>query len=45
VVDYLLRHIERSFAAAADIAQRLDSAALAEGRAITVPLAKRVMVG
>ena len=43
VVDYLLRHIERSFAAAADIAQRLDRAALAEGRAITVPLVKKIL--
>jgi chromosomal replication initiation ATPase DnaA len=43
VIDYLLRHVERSFAAAADIADRLDRAALAEGRAITVPLVKRVL--
>lgn len=43
VIDYLLRQIERSFAAAADIAERLDRAALAEGRAITVPLARRVL--
>lgn len=43
VIDYLLRQMERSFAAAADIAERLDQAALAEGRAITVPLAKRVL--
>ncbi|WP_374314613.1 hypothetical protein [Dongia sp.] len=43
VIDYLLRQIERSFAAAADIADRLDRAALAEGRAITVPLVKRVL--
>lgn len=43
VIDYLLRQIERSFAAAAEIAERLDQAALAEGRAITVPLARRVL--
>lgn len=43
VIDYLLRQMERSFAAAADIADRLDRAALAEGRAITVPLVKRVL--
>jgi chromosomal replication initiation ATPase DnaA len=43
VVDYLLRHIERSFAAAAETVQLLDRAALAEGRAITVPLARRVL--
>lgn len=43
VVDYLLRHIERSFAAAAETAERLDHAALAEGRAITIPLVRRVL--
>jgi chromosomal replication initiation ATPase DnaA len=43
VVDYLLRHIERSFSAAAETAERLDRAALAEGRAITIPLVKRVL--
>lgn len=45
VIDYLLKQMERSFAAAAEIAGRLDRAALAEGRAITVPLAKRVLGG
>lgn len=43
VIDYLLRQIERSFAAAGDIAERLDQAALAEGRAITIPLARRIL--
>lgn len=43
VIDFLLKQIERSFAAAAEIAARLDRAALAEGRAITVPLARRVL--
>lgn len=43
VIDYLLRQMERSFAAAADLSARLDRAALAEGRAITVPLAKRIL--
>lgn len=43
VVDYLLRHIERSFAAAAETAERLDRAALAEGKAITIPLVRRVL--
>lgn len=43
VVDYLLRHIERSFAAAAETADRLDRAALAEGRAITIPLARKAL--
>lgn len=45
VIDYLLKQMERSFAAAADLAARLDRAALAEGRAITVKLAKRVLEG
>ena len=43
VIDYLLRHIERSFSAAADVADRLDRAALAERKAITIPLVKRVL--
>jgi chromosomal replication initiation ATPase DnaA len=43
VIDYLLRHTERSFAAAADTAERLDRAALAEGRAITIPLVRRIL--
>jgi chromosomal replication initiation ATPase DnaA len=43
VIDYLLKHIERSFGAAAEIADRLDRAALAEGRAITIPLVRRVL--
>lgn len=43
VIDYLLKHIERSFAAAGEIAERLDRAALAEGRAITIPLVRRAL--
>lgn len=43
VIAYLVSHLERSFAAAADIAARLDAAALAGGRAITVPLARRLL--
>ncbi len=43
VIDYLLKHVERSFAAAAETAERLDHAALAEGRAITIPLVRRVL--
>ena len=38
-----LKHVERSFAAAAETAERLDHAALAEGRAITIPLVRRVL--
>ena len=43
VVDYLTRRMERSFDAAARIADALDRAALEGGRNITVPLAKRVL--
>jgi chromosomal replication initiation ATPase DnaA len=43
VVFYLVRHMERSFAAAADTAARLDSVSLSDRRAITVRLARRVL--
>ncbi len=43
VVLYLVRHMERSFAAAADTAARLDSVSLSDRRAITVRLARRVL--
>lgn len=43
VIEYLLKHIERSFVSAFKIADRLDRAALAEGRAITIPLARRIL--
>ena len=43
VVEYLTRRMERSFDAAARIADALDRAALAGGRNITVPLAKQVL--
>lgn len=43
VIDYLLKIIERSFATAAETASKLDRAALAEGRAITIPLVRRVL--
>lgn len=43
VVDHLVRHIERSFAAAADIAAALDSAALAQQRRPTLALAREVL--
>lgn len=42
VAAYLLTRIERSFAAVAATVASLDAAALAEGRAITVPLAREV---
>ena len=43
VIGYLIKHMERSFAAAADTTARLDSASLSESRAITVPLARRIL--
>jgi chromosomal replication initiation ATPase DnaA len=44
VMAYLLTHIERSFAAAADITSRLDTASLRDGRAISVPLARQLLM-
>jgi chromosomal replication initiation ATPase DnaA len=43
LVSYLLRQMERSFAAAADITALLDHASLRDGRAITVPLARKLL--
>jgi chromosomal replication initiation ATPase DnaA len=43
VILYLVRRMERSLAAAAEIAAALDTAALARGSAITIPLAQRVL--
>jgi chromosomal replication initiation ATPase DnaA len=40
VVDYVMARMERSFAKVADVVDRLDAAALAAGRAVTVPLAR-----
>ncbi len=45
VVRYLLARMERSFAAARALVAALDRASLAEGRAVTVPLARRVLEG
>ena len=45
VVAFLALRLERSFVAAQDAVARLDRAALAEHRPITVPLAKRVLFG
>ncbi len=42
---YLLTRMERSFAAARALVAALDRAALAEGRAVTIPLARRVLEG
>ncbi len=43
VIAYLVARIERSLAAAAAVAARLDAASLREGRPITVPLARRLL--
>lgn len=43
VIDYVLKHSERSFAGAGNIADRLDRAALAQGRAITIPLVRQIL--
>jgi chromosomal replication initiation ATPase DnaA len=43
VIQWLLRRIERSFAGARDAVARLDAAALALKRPITVPLAREVL--
>jgi chromosomal replication initiation ATPase DnaA len=43
VIAYLTKRMERSFAAAADIAARLDAAALREKFAITVAFAREVL--
>jgi chromosomal replication initiation ATPase DnaA len=43
VIAYLVRRMERSFAAAAALAARLDQLALAEGRPIGLALARRVL--
>ncbi|MEO0904939.1 MAG: chromosomal replication initiator DnaA, partial [Pseudomonadota bacterium] len=43
LVQYLAKRIERSFAAAADIVARLDSAALAQGRKINKALVAELL--
>jgi chromosomal replication initiation ATPase DnaA len=43
VIAYLLTHMERSFAAAAEMAARLDVVSMQERRAITVALARRLV--
>jgi chromosomal replication initiation ATPase DnaA len=43
VIAYLLRRIDRSFAAAEEIAACLDRAALSNGGPVTIPLARRVL--
>jgi chromosomal replication initiation ATPase DnaA len=43
VIAYLLKRIERSFAAAEKVVARLDSAALSSGGAVTIPLARKML--
>ena len=43
VIAYLLSRMERSFAAAATIAARLDRAALSRGRPVTIALAREMI--
>lgn len=43
VLPYLVRRIERSAIAARDLVERLDAVADEEGRAVTRPLARRVL--
>lgn len=43
VIPYLVLHMDRSFQAAARIVQQLDSAALAEARTVSRPLAMRLI--
>jgi chromosomal replication initiation ATPase DnaA len=43
VIAFLLKRIERSFAAATEVVAALDHAALAAGRAVSVALARRVL--
>ncbi len=43
VIRYLVTHMQRSFAEARRLVQARDQVALAEGRAVTRPLAQRVL--
>ena len=43
VLDYLVGRMERSFEAARHMVETLDQAALSQGRAVTVPLARQVL--
>ncbi|TFL17498.1 chromosomal replication initiator DnaA [Jannaschia formosa] len=45
LVQYLLPRMERSFAAAHSLVDRLDSEALAQGREVDVPVARRLLEG
>jgi chromosomal replication initiation ATPase DnaA len=43
VLAYVMTRIERSFAEVAEVVDRLDNAALAAGRGVTIPLAREVL--
>jgi len=43
IIAYLIKRMERSFAAVADIVARLDASALREQSAITIPLARKIL--
>jgi chromosomal replication initiation ATPase DnaA len=43
VIAYLIRRMERSFAAARSLAAHLDAAALRGGTAVTIPLARKIV--
>jgi chromosomal replication initiation ATPase DnaA len=43
LIDFLVRRMERSFAAAARLVEALDACSLRERRAITLPLARRLL--
>jgi len=43
VIAYLMRRMDRSFAAARDVVAQTDAASLADKRAITIPLIKQVL--
>lgn len=43
VISYILPRMERSFSATRDLVKRIDQAALAEKKAVTIPLVRRVM--
>ena len=43
-LDYVLPRMERSFAAARDLVERADALALAEKRAVSVPLMRRLLM-
>ena len=43
VLSYVLARMERSLAAARTLVEQLDAAALAQHRAVTIPLARAVL--